>query len=317
MSQLLYLDQNIWIEITHSLDDRESNVYDTLVKLTDKTGFICPISSEHIIELSKIDDLNHRERIARVMVEISGGWFLSDEHSLVVSELQRAFARVFDKLIPSTPSPIGRGIHFAFGKSDSFYYDLSQGIRDIDDLKQKMESPSALLFILVGRDDEATKTLMIDLENKAMSFAQKVDDLRSKAKSYSKAVRKRAYIANLTYQLQDDLKKILNAYGYSLDWFLNRGSSWLMNFFNSISCLNVEMELSVARDEYWNRSIDPNDLYDVSFLSVAIPYCQHVVTERHWVHIAESRKLTQQYSTNMYSKLDDLFSTLEIEKDSG
>lgn len=317
MSNLLYLDQNVWIDVAHSLNDKQNGPYSSLSRLIIKNDIITPISSEHIIELSKIDDISHRMKIATVMLELSHGWFLADEHSLVVRELQRAFARKFNKHVPNAPPIIGRGLHFAFGKSDTLYHDLSRGIQNIDIVKKRLESPDAQLFLLVGSNDEAARSLMADLQKSAVSFANKVNSLREKAKSHSKAIRKRAYIADLTFQLQYELHKILHAYGHSLDWFLKWGTTELMEFFTSIPCLNVEMEVSVARDEYWNRSVDPNDLYDVSFLSVAIPYCQHVVTERHWVHIAQSRGLDQKYSTRMYSNLSDLFELFSVEFDAG
>ena len=70
---------------------------------------IVPLSSQHVIELAKIEDRTHRERIARVMVDISHGWTLAPEHTLLVAEIQRAIAILLNKLIPPTPLQLEGG----------------------------------------------------------------------------------------------------------------------------------------------------------------------------------------------------------------
>jgi len=127
-----------------------------------------------------------------------------------------------------------------------------------------------------------------------------------------KAVRKRAYVADLTLGLQNDISKILAAYGYSFDWFLNLGRSRLIEFFHSMPSLDVEIELATERDEFWNRPIDPNDLVDIAFLSVSVPYCDYVVTERFWLDLIQRKGLDKKYGTIVLSNLSQLLELIKI-----
>ncbi len=76
-----------------------------------------------------------------------------------------------------------------------------------------------------------------------------------------------------------------------------------MSFFSEVPTLEVEIELAVARNENWNKAIQPNDIEDIAFLSVAIPYCDIVITESFWRHEVHKAKLDEKYNTIV---LDDL-----------
>jgi hypothetical protein len=61
---------------------------------------------------------------------------------------------------------------------------------------------------------------------------------------------------------------------------------------------------ATARDT--NQPTKPNDLWDLSFLSVAVPYFDAVVTERTWVHHAISLGLHSRYNCHVLGRLTDL-----------
>lgn len=88
--------------------------------------------------------------------------------------------------------------------------------------------------------------------------------------------------------------------------FLALGREQLLAFWESIPTLHVEIALESERDEQRSREIQANDVIDVSFLSVAIPYCDIVVTERFWVHLAQRNGLDQSYDTILLTDLTEL-----------
>ncbi len=57
------------------------------------------------------------------------------------------------------------------------------------------------------------------------------------------------------------------------------------------------------RDEQRSREIDANDVMDVSFLSVTIPYFDIIVTEQFWVDLAKRNRLDQAYCTILLTDL--------------
>lgn len=50
----------------------------------------------------------------------------------------------------------------------------------------------------------------------------------------------------------------------------------------------------------------PNDLHDIAALGVAVPYCDAVATERHWVSRLRRRKLDAEYNTAIIASTAEL-----------
>jgi hypothetical protein len=61
-----------------------------------------------------------------------------------------------------------------------------------------------------------------------------------------------------------------------------------------------------SRDTRWK----PNDLEDVASLSVAIPYCDVVVTEKQWYHMARRAELDRRFNTVILHDLKELAAVL-------
>ena len=56
-----------------------------------------------------------------------------------------------------------------------------------------------------------------------------------------------------------------------------------------------------------------NDWKDIGFLSVAIPYANIVVTEKHWSHLSDQTGLSAQYRTITTASLHRLPELLQAE----
>jgi hypothetical protein len=74
---------------------------------------------------------------------------------------------------------------------------------------------------------------------------------------------------------------------------------------------NVSIELKTAwhrnRDKPWSA----NDVYDIDALSLAVPYCDIVVTEKACHHVLNSAGLGDQMHTALLRDLQELPNTLE------
>ncbi len=68
-----------------------------------------------------------------------------------------------------------------------------------------------------------------------------------------------------------------------------------------------------AADHPWR----PNDIHDIDALSVAIPYCDAVVTERHFHTQVSRTPLAARFNTVMLRKLEDLPAAIEAWHDKG
>jgi hypothetical protein len=105
-----------------------------------------------------------------------------------------------------------------------------------------------------------------------------------------------------------DLRAVLAELDVPLRDFVERFRSpeeWV-DFFHSIPTIDVLNELTLARDRDTSRSIHRNDFKDIAFLSVAVPYCNAVVTENYFGHLVQATSLARKYGTTVLTDLNDL-----------
>jgi hypothetical protein len=86
------------------------------------------------------------------------------------------------------------------------------------------------------------------------------------------------------------------------------GPEGLIKFFEDMPTTDIMMNLRNQRNNQFEKAIEPNDLNDLSFLSVAIPYCDVVVTEKQWVDLAKRKGVDRKYNTVLLSDLAELVS---------
>lgn len=305
---IVYLDQNHWIHLTRAYygllkGEQYVSFLESILRASQDGVAIFPMSNAHVIEIRKTADVAHRERLAHVISEISKGWTLAPSSYMVPKELRISLARMYNNEILPRPSAIGRGFAFAFGRSAELLSSFGATEETMHVLEERLADYAYLMKILVGKDEAINTQAVNDFRDRAQAFAGANDQQRKKGKPLSKVVRKRAYIADLTYHFQADITSILPLYKKSFGDFLALGKSKLVSFFESSPTLHVEVELAVERDDFWNKPIEANDMIDISFLSVAIPYCDVVITEKFWTDIAKRRKLDQIYDTVILSDL--------------
>lgn len=308
---LVYLDQNKWIDLARAHYNRPGgepfrSVLEQVEAAVGAARAIFPLSDAHVIETYKERDTSRRERLAQVMVKISQGWMIAPASYTCPRELEVAVARFFDEEDLPWPEVLGRGIAFAFGRSDELQSDLGISEKRAQLVEAAMDTPAGLTAFLVGVSEPLLTRGTSDFERRATVYAQSVEEARSAGRNYSKSVRKRAYVADLTYYLQPRLARALASYELTLTDFLGLGKQQLMSFFESVPTLDVEIELATERDGHWDKEVDPNDMTDISFLSVAIPYCDVVVTEKFWADLAKRKKLDEKYETVVLSDLLEL-----------
>lgn len=106
--------------------------------------------------------------------------------------------------------------------------------------------------------------------------------------------------------LQKELNTQLALEKQNFENFLGLGTDGLLEFFSCVPCLDVEIELATERDKNLSKEISPHDLVDVSFLNVAIPFCNVVVADKYWVDIAKRKKLDKKYNTILLGDLLEL-----------
>ena len=79
-----------------------------------------------------------------------------------------------------------------------------------------------------------------------------------------------------------------------------------MRFLADIPNLDVRLTLRLTRDQDLVRPIAHNDIRDLDWLSVAVPYANVVVSENYWGHHVRAAGLDKKYDTVLLTDLRQL-----------
>lgn len=319
----IYLDQNKWIDLArayHGLPNGQKyqEVLTKIISHVKQGKIVLPLSYTHFLETRKSKDLERRERLATVMAELSQGVTISLQSWMTKFELRKAIAKTFEKGVFEVPEPFGYGIPFAFGMSlgltKTTDYKEDKTIEEYNNLLPALMASVDIVKMFLNGDDEDENLFAIEnYEANSASFVERAEKFRSDVKGHDKDFHKRAYIAMLFLAVKQELVGALAAYNVSLDDFVDLGRERVIKFFEDVPPLDVEIELVLERNEIWDKKIHKNDKTDIAFLTVAIPYCDVVVTEKFWRFSAHKRLLDKKYNTVLLddlNELQELFSSL-------
>jgi len=77
------------------------------------------------------------------------------------------------------------------------------------------------------------------------------------------------------------------------------------NFFQAMPTSYCNVQLTLFRDIY-AKKVQSNDMYDISSLSIAIPYSDVVVCEKAWHSAVKKMKLDSLYGTTVLRSIKEL-----------
>ena len=109
--------------------------------------------------------------------------------------------------------------------------------------------------------------------------------------------------------LLDILKPLYEATvraGVAIDDVLALGADGLTEFMLDLPSRAGLLELAWQQHANSDTRWEPNDLNDLVYLSVAVGYCDIVVTERRWRHMFNRSPIGKQPGTLVLSRLADL-----------
>lgn len=314
----VYLDQKDWINLARAYYNRPDGqrykaALQKIADAVENKKAIFPLSFTHVIETNKRRDLDSRKRLASFMTEISQGNTIAPQTLMTLSELDYAIAIKYGTKIPKIKTVFGLGIPFAFGMKLVIEDKNNVPVEPTDEMQQiihdVLTNKDASARILVGNDIKLVDSIKF-LEENRRKHVKAAEEFRQKTKEYDKRLLKRAYVANLMLGLYDDLNKILIKHGQTIDAFLKIGADQFEPFFANVPSLDTEIDLATRRNEHWDKKIDGNDVSDITSLSVAIPYCDIVVTEVFWTNAVKFTGLDKKYNTQVVSSLDALLPLL-------
>jgi hypothetical protein len=333
--KLVYLDLNHWIYLSRAANGTTGGApYLPALeacrhaRATGSAVFV--LSGAHYMELTKIADPAQRQRIAEVMEELSGFTTLLSRQVVVRLEIDA----LLDDRLGLTPEPtpsvdlLGHGVGHAFGIRGGFTVrnehdgsDASDTLREqmgadvFDELMARMNRLGEQMLLGGPEDSDIPDLLRLGyVANVAEEGAQRradqeTEQRRRHAGTAWGAGNKLADIVmarEVMIELQDALVEALARRGIHDLGVLFTDKEASRAVVRSMPVSYVSALLKTEQHRNKSKPWVSNDIFDIDALSLAVPYCHIVVTEKHRCHDLRLARLESRMDTVILRKLSDL-----------
>lgn len=275
---IVYVDQNHWIYLSQArigspkLTGPRLHAYQRFFELVNDQAIIVPLSSGHFVELGRKSGQQRRD-VAVTMLQVSRGWVMRNPLRVRAEELRRLF---------DAESPVG----------DVFSLDPSSLFADADAngnhdpaAAGSVEKTAAGHSLVMAMVDVLSSTDQIQSAEgivRAKEWADGFTDLavhisgNPKTKAHRRAVTRMKFIGDVMLELAEAAQAAGATQEEFEAFILDESEATLMRQ-PALSRYRevVHRRLSNSSDRW-----EPNDLYDLLFLSTAAGYGDVVVAEK-------------------------------------
>ncbi|RHW23714.1 hypothetical protein D0Z08_28310 [Nocardioides immobilis] len=307
-AKLVYLDLNHFIYLARSQAEAApaglkpySELFDAALLAVQDERVIFPLSTPHVYEMAAIKDPKQRIALADVMEQLSGFRYLLGRPEIAQCEIEEAFDRHFDSSPIRLPlNLIGTSLGWAFGMKGGLLIkdrdgnDVSDRVRaELGDEVYEAKMAEANLMmersLLRGPSDEEIPALRANgypPEKSEATHRSRVDfelDLAKKldADDIWRRGRLRDVVAarELTHEWLDHITTEATARGISLDEVVSDRHT-MRRFSDGMPSTRVAVSVKTRYHRDPNHEWTPNDINDIDAMSVAVPYCDAVFTDK-------------------------------------
>jgi hypothetical protein len=335
----VYLDLNHWIGLAkaatgHRDGERYRIALESARHARNTRAIVFPISGTHYQEVAGIADPRQRRAIAQAMEELSGFSTLLCHYLVMRLELEA----VLDDIGGPRPTPLrplsllGRGVGHAFGVSGQLTIKSVDGGDATENVRFRWpDGPEAFdrwlaeaqlqaeRGILAGPTDGEVPELQSygwdptvahrGQEQRAQQERALKQQLDADPRWRRGRLRDVVSARYLLIELMDPLREGLSERGLSLDDVLRDRDS-ARRFVDSMPSADVFVTLATAAHRNGELRWTPNDIFDIDALSVAVAYCDIVVTERHRHHVLRTSGVAARLGTQVLATLEELCNVL-------
>lgn len=311
--RVVYLDQKCWIDIARKYygesSEQEKKLIQKIFVASQECRAIFPLSIPHLEETMRISNKQRRNRLAFLMAKISRGYAFQPYLNLNIrNEVQNI---VLKKLgLPTLDIRnyvLKQGISHLLGAKAELRRRKDAKSELPEEIKKKLldllESPEAIEFALKQKTpksmDKGREEIVITMEN------IRKDLLRFKDND----LRKRVFLArNIYAMVLPELAKISYECKLPKDFFIKEKPNRrdIYEFLDNIPSALCLFTLIYQRDQQLQRPIKTNDINDIWFLTLALPYSDIVVTEKMWASIARRTHLDRKCNVIVLSSISEL-----------
>jgi hypothetical protein len=332
---LVYLDMNHWIYLAqaatgHANGGRYQRALDALRHTAGRVAI--PLAAVHYMEIEGTRDAARRLDLARLMEELSGFVCVMPRSSIVQVELDAALAQLLGTPFRVANAPLlGWGVIQAFGKRGGLTvhseeegditartrqewpggpaaFDAWSRAADLQVTRAVLRGPTGEeVAHMRARGWDPTVARRI-AEDRAESERELVQRLIAKPE-YRDRVRDLVSARYLALELVDVFKQAVDAHGLDLAQLVGDIDT-ARRLSDSMPSGDTWISLLTAAHRNPQSRWQPNDIFDFDALSVAIPYCDVVITDRHACSLAYAARLPSRLGTKVIATLDELVPAL-------
>lgn len=330
--RLAYLDMNFWINfakaaIGHPAGERYRAAWEVSLAANADGSVIFPLADCHYVELSKVRSPGQRSHVAGVMEQLSGFTAILSRPTIMRLELDVSLGNLFGEdhgLLPDLPL-LGWGMAWAFGRRGLRFGD---GTSDTTDLIRQqcpdIYEEVRVMFeraMLAGPQDHQLAALrsMGWVPDAGTAVAEaRAQQEREQAGRFDldtawREGRLRDVILarEVVVELFDMLNEALAARGRRFaELNLDEDRAKARQLVRSMPSSEVSVELKRAAHRNPQLGWTANDVFDIDAMSVAVPYCDIVVTERRACATVRAAHLDRRMNTVVVASPADLITAL-------
>lgn len=314
----IYLDQNHWISLLKAVKEPDEHkiIYELLRKAIALviSGEICfPISTINIIELAKVGNQEKRKSLSSLMVLLSEGYVVPLPQNCIDDWLKYSIQKHVG-FVPNTKPELlpSKGLFGAFPQ------ETREEIKKLAlDLKLPLEHieyfPDIWFKYLSFPDESYRRKAIEEITKLYRKHNEMMKERRSRIKQESEESKHRTYCYLLAHDQMDKIKAICADIGIDHRLILHSSFEKMVKLITRIPFFDVETELHIVSEKQWPRKLQQNDWYDIGALSIAIPCCDFIFTEKYWKSLVIQSAVHSRYNTiieNKIDKLEGVFSNL-------
>lgn len=313
----IYLDQAKWIDLSkfrvgHRQGGKFQDVYDIAMEAAKQGRASFVLSSAHYLETQSRADAQSRQDLGEMMAELSRFHTIAPVQVVVPAEIREFL----------TGEPLTSQINlFGVGFRHAFDTNVDMGSVDPATIAAVPAGQRAALtekynhyiemFVLAAPsapNDAARK--MLEVATKIRSGGQKFADGQTTIGEHIDTHRLRGRLGDVTAatEIVDFLDPLIAEClrcGVDLNELIDTREN-IRNLLESLPSRWVTSELRRVRLRNRQQPWTKSDLNDVLALSIAVPYCDIVVTERQWARHINQLGLAERYGTTVLHDLTEL-----------
>ena len=319
----LYLDMNIWVDMARGIRDRSpkwEEVVDGLRAGVADGTLVVPLSANHYLELWHRSDQKSREGVGALMREISGYMSLKPIQMIRQLEVDASVERMIGyegRVIPKGEI-VGYGVAHAFGsKFGRLRFVESLETPDSPEgsatsapeqlCQFNLSGPRWEWLQLVGTQ-EILESEGVDRSPEHLHGDRYVDQELALRVELERDPSRRLHLADIIVtqeiiDLTDQIHRSCSARNVDpLGLFLEHSEGVdppeaMRRFVSGLPSVDVLTTLRTWKHRDLTHPWEQHDKVDLMALTVAVPYCDVVVTERRWSHLVNASGLASRNNT--------------------